>query len=130
MRRTGVLSVTNSQAELVWLPPVGVAAPAVLCHFDEPKRAKFADRWCDGVPVNAVADEIVERHRQLAVVLSAMMRNFYLDAGEHPMCRQGEHTVSGRFQHLDVARRELAGDPGDTSMSGATGAHGSLSARS
>src|SRR5262245_1259698 len=58
--------------------------------------------------INAVRLKIVIRDRQPPVVVAAMERKLQLDAAYDAMACPAQRSVCRRFEHLDLARRELA----------------------
>ena len=80
------LARLEGETEQVWCPVLGIACSTVLGDFDESERDRLLDRRGDSVSMNAVGFKIVIGHRQLAIVLSAVMRQFDLDAADDTVC--------------------------------------------
>jgi hypothetical protein len=66
---------------------LSIAAATTLCHADEAQCLSLANRRRHGMIVDAIVDEVLFGHRQLAVIVAAMMRQFDLDPGDDAMGR-------------------------------------------
>ena len=107
---------------------LAVAGLAVL-RVEESERLALADAWADGVPVDAVLDEVLVRDRELAVVLAAVLGKFDLDSGEDAVTAERQHAIRGALQHRDQPAGKLAAEA-VAAMIGTPAAHGSSSSAS
>lgn len=89
----------------------GRAAVAFARDFDEPKRKKSAQRWCDGVGVQTETLEVRVRDWQFAIIRASVMRIFDLDPIKRPPLGERQNAHGGTFEHFDRPRRELTRDP-------------------
>jgi hypothetical protein len=71
-RRVGP-TVDVGQEELIRLAVIGVSSATAL-HAGKAKRFDLAFSRHDGIVMDPVGDEILVRHRQTAVVVTAMVR--------------------------------------------------------
>jgi hypothetical protein len=71
-----------------WRTKLGIAGTPSLHDLDKAQGLKFPDRWRNRVAVNAVVVEVGICDRQSAVVIAAVIRQFDLQAIEHPARRQ------------------------------------------
>ena len=72
-----VLGRLVGQAEAVGRTPLSVTGAALLRDFDEAKGDQFADRRCNGMPIDTVVLKIVEGYREPSVVHSAVVSQLY-----------------------------------------------------
>jgi len=77
MGRARIFGVLVSDAEAIGRSPVGIASAAVLRNLNKAKRNQLPDRWCNGMPINAVALKIIKRHGQAPVVHPPVMAQLY-----------------------------------------------------
>jgi hypothetical protein len=75
-----VLGRAERQAEQIGLAPISIAGAAWFGDFHKTERDDFANGRPDSVAVDAVSHEVVIGHRQSAVVGTAMIGEFDLDA--------------------------------------------------
>jgi hypothetical protein len=54
----------------------GISSTTALCHPDEAESLGLANGGSNGVVVNSICLEILERHWQLAVIIPAVVRQF------------------------------------------------------
>jgi hypothetical protein len=109
--RISATCVLIGQPEFVWPSPFGVASPALLGDLDETKGAHLSQRGADGVSIHPVFSEMVERHGQAAVIVSAVVGKFDFDPGKDAMASKAQHLKGRALQHGDGASGELAGNP-------------------
>ena len=85
----------------------GIAAASALRHPDKAKRLGFTDRRSDAVAIDAVFDKMLERDRQSAVIIAAVVAQLNLDTGDHHMRGLRERSIRWGFQHSYRACCEL-----------------------
>jgi hypothetical protein len=108
--RAAVAAVRERQKESIGLSEVGVSATTAIRDSDEAERLCFTHCRRNGVMMDAVFNEVLERDRQTAVVITAVPSKFDFDSIHHPPTRKGKYFPRGTFQHLDQTRGKLAAD--------------------
>ena len=88
VRRLGIAKVAIGRPKQVRATPFCVARAARFSDFDEAQRAHLSQSGRDGVPVDTVLDELVERHRQLAIVVAGMVGEFNFEPIENAVARK------------------------------------------
>src|SRR3974390_1934466 len=83
VRGVGPSGVAEGDPEQRRPSKFGIACLAALGDFDEAERLGLADAGCNTVPVYAVRLEVVVRHRQFAVIVSALVRKLNFETREH-----------------------------------------------
>jgi hypothetical protein len=100
-RVRGAFAIDASQAKKVRQTKFASARPAPLRHLQKPERLKLSDCRAYGVAMNAVFHEMLVSHRQLAVVVSAVMRKLNHNPIKNTPRGQAQHAVGWAFHHLD-----------------------------
>jgi hypothetical protein len=81
--RRRILRRSVCQRKFVRASKFGVASSAAFGHAGETKRFYLSHGGRYGVAVNPVVHEIIERHRQLAIVCATVVSVLYLKAVEN-----------------------------------------------
>ncbi len=87
------LRVFESQPEDVRRAKLGIARATRFRDFHEAQRHHFANGGPYGVPVDAVELKIIVSHRQFAVILAAMVREFDFDPRDYSMTRKAQRAI-------------------------------------
>jgi hypothetical protein len=79
----------------------GIACASAFCDFDEAEGGELSDCRGDGVAVHPIFLELLERDREPAVVLAAVVTMLDLDPRHHEKRGPAEDTIGRRLQHFD-----------------------------
>jgi hypothetical protein len=85
--------VSESQPIQAALAAFSVSAAPAPRDLDEAKGNSLPDSRRYGVALDAILDEVLVGHRQLAIVVATVVRQLDLDPGNYPMRRQAELPV-------------------------------------
>ena len=94
------------EAELVRTPIFCLdRSRPTFCSLDEPERFSLIDRWSNRCAVQPVVSEVVERDRELVVVLPPVVRILDFNTREDAVRRETKHTICGLLHHLNQTGR-------------------------
>src|SRR4029077_815338 len=91
------------------LAVLGIATATTL-DAKEAEGFGLAYTRSDGCAMQAVLNELIESHRQIAIISTPVTPQLDLDARDDHVSRAREHPIGWRFQHLDQTRGEPAAD--------------------
>jgi hypothetical protein len=104
------LDMPVRQSKEIWLSKFSVTCATRFRDDDNSECQQLPDAGTNCVTMNAIFFKIIVSDRQTAVLFAAVVREFDFDPGENHKSCPTEDPKAWGFEHLDRARRELAGD--------------------